>query len=220
MESPRSDCILLFSGGRDSTIAVFRLLDEFERLTLATVVSPHLIGIQRVALRIRELSLRFPRRLEWQCYSQPKFTGSDPLIQATCLPCQRSYVSVGIALCEESNCGHLALGYAGYQNTWPEQTPLAASVLSALLEERNIELHLPAADLRSKEEAKKELRARGVCDGALEQKCLKQITNIALDPQTLRGEIARWEKTIREEVGQILNTGLERLSPRPAAAMA
>lgn len=54
-------CVLLFSGGRDSTIAAVRLSRSFERLFLVTITSEHLIGIASVRRRLSELKSRLPQ---------------------------------------------------------------------------------------------------------------------------------------------------------------
>jgi hypothetical protein len=61
-----------------------------------------------------------------------------------------------------------------------------------------IELVLPVYDLQTKEAAVLELSANGLSSGALEQKCLRQITNVALEPEPLRREIDRWEQALLE----------------------
>jgi hypothetical protein len=48
MNPPSGACVLLFSGGRDSTISAIKLSAFFERLILVTVTSQHLVGMDAV----------------------------------------------------------------------------------------------------------------------------------------------------------------------------
>jgi hypothetical protein len=57
--------VLMFSGGRDSTIAAVRLSRVVSELILVTVTSSHLVGIDRVRQRIAELRPILPRGSTW-----------------------------------------------------------------------------------------------------------------------------------------------------------
>jgi hypothetical protein len=192
-----SNCILMFSGGRDSTLAALRLSQQRSRLTLVTVTSDHLIGIEAVRRRILELRQRLPPDTSWLLVSQPLNILRDEASYArTCLPCHHAYVSVGARVARDRGISTLAFGYTGYQSSWPEQTPYAVERLSAALSEVDLDLVLPVYDLHRKEDAVEELSSHGLSAAALEQKCLRQITNVTLDEAALRCEVDRWEKAI------------------------
>ena len=188
----KEGCVLMFSGGRDSTIAAVRLSGVFDRLVLVTVLSEHLVGIERVRRRMQELDGILPRGSEWLQVIQPALPIEETLVVPTCLPCQRAYVAVGVTIARRRGISDLAMGYSGYQNTWPEQTPYATKRLRALLEEVGIHLHLPVYDIESKRAACDELERLGLAPEAREQKCLRQSDNVDIEGELLRAEVDRW----------------------------
>jgi hypothetical protein len=196
-ESVKYDCVLMFSGGRDSTLAAVRLHDQRRQMALVTIVSGHLTGIDRVKKRLHELRAVLPAETPWLCINQPTELRTDTsFYEQTCLPCHHAYVVVSALLAKTMHAQTLAFGYASYQNSWPEQTPLATSRLKALLARHGIELALPVYDLRSREDAVAQLLARGLSTDALEQKCLQQVTNVALSDSKLLQQVDLWEKAI------------------------
>jgi hypothetical protein len=196
----KDKCILMFSGGRDSTISAVRLSKTFARLTLVTVLFEHLIGIERVYKRIIQLKRYLPRETEWLQVIQPKFPMTETLSNATCLPCQSAYISVGIIIAQKFRISNFAMGYSGYQNSWPEQTPYATTRLKKLMEDIGLRLHLPVYDIQRKEDAINELIRLGLESESYEQKCLKQSSNIELEEDILCTEIDRWINCITETI--------------------
>ena len=193
-------CVLMFSGGRDSTIAAVRLTKIFSRLTLVTVLGDHLTGLDRVYQRVCQLKNYLPKGTEWLQIAQPKLPITTPLINATCLPCQQAYVSIGAIIAQRFRISNLAMGYSGYQSSWPEQTPYATARLKILLEGFGIRLHLPAYDIHTKEDAVNELIRLGLAEESLEQKCLKQGSNIELCGDALKSETDKWIDSISETI--------------------
>ena len=197
-------CVLMFSGGRDSTLAALRLHKEGYKITLITVQSNHLYGITLVHQRLRELRNIIPENTPWLVIQQPSRLRTDTsFYEMTCLPCHHAYVVIAAALSLRLKTSALAFGYAGYQNTWPEQTPLATSRLRAVLRRHNIELHLPVYNLDSRQQVIDELRAFGVTTESLEQKCLQQVHNIALPEDKLTAQIDPWEQAIEESITKL-----------------
>jgi len=200
MANAENACILMFSGGRDSTIAAVRLGERFQNLILATVTSEHLVGHEKVHARLRELRPHVPLNTTFIRMAQPDTISADMLSEATCLPCHRAYVAVGTTLAQRRGISNLAFGYVAYQNGWPEQTPYATSRLRELLRSVGISLHLPVEDLVSKEHAIAELVALRMSPDALEQKCLKQEFNSELPAESLKKEIDKWEQSTRNQL--------------------
>ena len=199
-QTPRH-CVLMFSGGRDSTLAALRLHQQGYRITLVTVQSNHLFGIHHVHQRLRQLRNVIPTDTQWMTIQQPKELRTDTsFYELTCLPCHHAYVVVAAALSVHLGTRFLAFGYAGYQNTWPEQTPLATSRLCTLLVRHGIELLLPVYDIQSREQVETELRSYGVASRSLEQKCLQQINNVELSEDNLHAQISLWEQAIDQSV--------------------
>jgi hypothetical protein len=190
-------CISMFSGGRDSTAAVARLSGQQIPQTLVTISSPHLVGINRVKKRLKELANILPADTEWRLIRQPSELSVDTsFYKKTCLPCHHSYVVVGAVTAIALSASRLSFGYAGYQKHWPEQTPIAIESLTRVLAKFGIRLETPVYGVNSKSEIEKELRSLGLDDRALEQKCMQQVSNVELDDQTLLKQIKLWESAI------------------------
>jgi hypothetical protein len=197
-------CLLMFSGGRDSSLAALRLHKDHTPLVLVTVTSGHLIGIDRVRCRLSELSLTLPPETPWIQVQQPTELRTDTsFYEQTCLPCHHAYVVVSAALAKVICTRRLAFGYAGYQNTWPEQTPKAVSSLRRVLARHDIVLELPVYDLPSRDHALVELAASGLSTESLEQKCLRQVTNVALADDRLEQQVALWEAAIDRSISVV-----------------
>lgn len=210
-------CVLLFSGGRDSTIAALRLASAGRSLALTTVTSAHLVGIDAVRRRLTELQTHLPDSTEWIHVSQPEqLAVGSKLLAPTCLPCHLAYVTIGVELAKEVNAKTIAFGYAGYQSSWPEQTKEAVDTLHAILAEQGIELLLPVYDLHSKEEAMTLLSQHNINPAALEQKCTQQQRNITLPTVALQNEIANWGAALRAALNKSAN---QRLKIRTRASL-
>jgi hypothetical protein len=209
MNGTRKACVLLFSGGRDSTLAAIRLSAVVEKLILLTVTSEHLIGIDVVRKRLVELKRYLPGDTRWINMVQPAAMPSDRLFQAaTCLPCHRSYTALGIIAATRFNAECLAFGYTRYQSDWLEQTPQSIECLTRVLASHGMNLLLPVSDIATKHDAILELEKYSLSTVALEQKCLQQQFNTTLKPSEIENEIAAWEKALTEAL-----RGLSGLKP-------
>lgn len=198
MEKPQKErVILMFSGGRDSTLAAVRLDEQGAAITLVTVTSDHLVGIDRVETRLRELRSIIPPSTKWIHVRQPRLeTGPANFNSRTCLPCHKEYVSIAGAILAEHPSRAIAFGYVSYQQQWPEQTPHAIASLKRVLRKHEIELLLPVHSLKTRDEAVSELTRYGLSAAALEQKCLRQVNNIQLDTHQLHDQVGIWENAI------------------------
>ena len=193
MKPNNNKCVLLFSGGRDSTLAAVKLAQTYSELILVTITSEHLYGIETVHNRLKELQNVLPKNTKWLRIKQPTNLCTDVSFYApTCLPCHHSYVAIGTLIAEANACSNIAFGYTGYQATWPEQTKLAIDKLSQLLKPYGINLILPVYEINDIEIVKSELSKLSLSSDSLEQKCSKQITNIELPASILIKEIDLW----------------------------
>ena len=207
--------LLMFSGGRDSTLAAVRMRSAGPSLTLVTVSSSHLVGIDRVRMRLKELAAHLAPETQWYHVRQPVELRTDAsFYEQTCLPCHHAYVVVSSVIARSLGASHLAFGYAGYQQEWPEQTALAVSQLREVLARHAIELELPVYDIRSKEAAIEHLRSFGLSTDALEQKCLRQVTNTALSEEKLIQQIDFWELAIDRSITRIEEISIETIEQR------
>ena len=195
-------CILLFSGGRDSTIAAVRLSKEFSNPVLLTVTTSHLEGIELVRRRLKQMKHLLPAEAEWVHAVVPpsSFVEIGRPVES-CLPCHRTYVSLAASLASSRGVRNIALGYTGYQSAWLEQSPAAIGRLGSVLAEFGFRLLLPVAGILSKDDAKSILREHGLTDEALEQKCLKQQFNDTdLTPDQIQVEIENWAEELRRSL--------------------
>jgi hypothetical protein len=196
-----SRSVLMFSGGRDSSLGAVRMYEQGFAPILVTVSSWHLVGIERVRERVRELCRHLSRHLPWLVVRQPEELRTDTsFYEQTCLPCHHAYVVAGAAVAAKAGVNILAFGYAGYQNAWPEQTPLAIESLTATLRRHGIRLALPVYDLVSRDQAVAELKARRLSTEALEQKCIQQVNNVTLNTDRLKRQIELWEQAINASI--------------------
>ncbi len=193
------DCVLMFSGGRDSTLAALRLSRQQYRLLLLTVTSEHLSGIHSVIRRLNEFRLKFPTRATWLHVVQPSHLVPEMKTgHRTCLPCHAAYSGLGLRFALDNNMSNIAFGYTGYQSTWIEQTPQAIEILRRSLRAHGVDLLLPVSDLPSKADAIRELRLAGLTPDALEQKCLVQQLNNTLPSDELTTELHRWSQALEQ----------------------
>jgi len=98
----------------------------------------------------------------------------------------------GTVIAQRRGISNLAMGYSGYQNTWPEQTPYATEGLRKVLKTNGIQLQLPVYDINEKDYVLNELTKMGLKKESYEQKCTKQKYNIDLDGDILKAEIDKW----------------------------
>lgn len=169
--------VLLFSGGRDSTIAAMRL--QHLSPLLVTVSQPHLVDVAQVERRVGELRRVSSGRFVWilvRCDSD-LLRGSSPGTSATCLACQANYFAIGSSIAARVSVRQVALGYTAYQSDWTEQSDESVALLRTHAESRGRELLLPVRDLDSKGAAIDELSRLGLSTEALEQHCLRSHLN-------------------------------------------
>lgn len=208
-------CVLMFSGGRDSTLAAVRLAQKWEKLVLVTVTTTNLKGIERVRQRLVELKPYVPSNTEWLNITVPHTLGSYRRSTVpTCLPCHQAYLVTGAMIAEQYGSKHLALGYTGYQSTWVEQTPYAIESLGAILGSVELNLNLPVIDITSKEQVIAELITHNLSESSLEQKCSRQLNDPGLPFELMRQEIDGWGKELREALANRQNINLEILDKR------
>lgn len=199
MTNLTNSCVHMFSGGRDSTLATLRLINDYEKLILVTVTTANLVGLESVLQRLAELKPHLPRNTEWLRVALPaNFVQYRQAALTTCLPCHHVYLVSGAIIAEQYDSKALALGYAGYQSTWTEQTPYAVKRLSEIMSSIGLKVVLPVADLTTKEQAIAELRAKGLSTLSLEQKCVRQLNDAGLSFESLREEVDRWGVDLKQ----------------------
>jgi predicted subunit of tRNA(5-methylaminomethyl-2-thiouridylate) methyltransferase len=202
--------VLMFSGGRDSSVAALRMYETGNTPILVTISSWHLKGMDRVRERVNEIKRQMPADIPWLIIRQPVELRTDTsFYEQTCLPCHHAYVVAGAFVAAKAGIKTLAFGYACYQNGWPEQTLLAVERLATVLDRHGIELALPVYDLASREQVLDELTARGLSSASLEQKCIQQVRNVKLDQVNLVQQIDMWERAIDVSISRLSEIDIE-----------
>ena len=189
----------MFSGGRDSTLAAVRLARDWDKLILVTVTSGGLGGISRVKHRLAELNTLLPANTPWVHVRMPEEAHADG-DSKTCLTCHQAYIVAGVIMADKHNAKDTALGYSGYQSGWAEQTPYAIKKLTEVLEANGFRLVLPVADLRDKDDARRELLSNRLSEDALEQRCIRQIVDPELKGESLETEVNKWSSDLSSAI--------------------
>jgi hypothetical protein len=187
MDSQGRSCVLLFSGGRDSSLAAIRLAKLFDRLVLVTIMSPHMSGLGKVYARLDELKRVLESRCEWMLVGETRLApGGIGDLNLGCIDCHFGYFLTVHSIARQIGGACIACGFVRYQNAWVEQSPYAVESLSQVMRDHGMELVLPVADIASKEEAEAELRASGVSVKSLELKCSRERADPGLTGKPLR----------------------------------
>ena len=206
-------CVMMFSGGRDSTLGAIRLANSGKELVLVTVSSTHLKGISAVEKRLIELKPLLPGDTLWMHLDDSRLTAPAlRLAQKTCLPCFLKYISLGVMIARQVHSSSLAFGFTTYQSAWIEQTPYAVNGLKKVLSEFGIQLETPVYDLKTKEAAIEELQTLGLSVSALEQKCSRQINNEEIASEKLQNAIDEWTKTLSYVISKNLSLDISAIS--------
>lgn len=193
--------VLMFSGGRDSTLASVRLANRGKQLILATVTSEHLEGIASVKARLMELKHYLSEDTLWVLFPDDGVVSPALTVAPnTCLPCFLKYTSLGVIIARKFNIPSLAYGFTQYQSAWPEQTPYAIAGFREVLAAFAINLELPVYDVATKEEVIEKLRVLGLTDFSLEQKCCRQIMNQEIPLPLLEKAINEWSTALYSSV--------------------
>ena len=198
-------CVLMFSGGRDSTLAAVRLANSGKKLILSTVSSEHLEGISAVEQRLIELKRYLSEDTLWILYADTGLTAPGlNLAPNTCLPCFLKYTSLGVITARKFNTPSLSFGFTKYQSEWPEQTRYAVEKFRTVLNEFSINLEIPVYNITTKEKAIEELEGLGLTISALEQKCSRQIMNKEISLALLEKAIDEWTTALHLAVSSNL----------------
>lgn len=198
-------CLIMFSGGRDSTIAAVRMANSKRKLSLVTVTSDHLKGISAVKERLIELKRYLSGDTNWILVSDSNLTAPVlSIAPKTCLPCFLKYNSLGVMLARKLGASYLAFGFTGYQSSWPEQAPYAVDKLAEVLSDLGIHLEIPVYDIKTKNEVTRELQRLGLSISALEQKCTRQTMNEEIPSELLEKAIDEWTSALRLAVSSNL----------------
>ena len=177
----RGAVVLLFSGGRDSTLAAALLACQGYRLHLLTFDNGALINDELTDLRYREFEARFPGAVVSR-QKMPSFGLFKNIALVTleddvrrfhtnliCMGCKMAMHTLSLIYCLENRIRLIADGYTGYQKDWVEQMPAA---IRRFHQEYGVRYINPVYDFTSKEHVKSKLFDLGLSPKPLEGACL------------------------------------------------
>jgi diphthamide synthase (EF-2-diphthine--ammonia ligase) len=197
MASSSPTCVLLFSGGRDSTLAAIRLGKSFDHVVLVTIMSPHMTGLSKVQSRVEELKRILAVHCEWMLVPETRLVPSGTAGDIGCIDCHFGYFATAHSIARQLECDSIACGFVRYQSAWVEQTPYAVRRLTELMAEHGTKLLLPVAELVSKEEVEAELKSNLVSADSLELKCSRQQPDPGLTGGPLQVVVDRGIEALR-----------------------
>jgi hypothetical protein len=200
---PSSTCVLLFSGGRDSTLAAIRLAQSFSQIVLVTVKSPYMTGLTILNSRLEELKRILSVKCEWMLVPEKRLHPNQASLEDLgCIGCHFGYFASAYSVARQVKCDAIACGFVAYQNSWVEQTPYSVERLRALMSEYGMTLLLPVLELRSKAEVQAELATYGVTQDSLELKCSKQGIDPGLVSGSLKATVDQGIEALRITLGK------------------
>lgn len=187
--------LLLFSGGRDSTLAAVRLALQGAPLTLLTLTHNGLTGLAAVKTRLAELASHLPIGTEWVLAKQSAELSRIDKTMPEHLGFNLVCVVTAIQIARERGLREIAFGYTRYQAHWTEQSPAAVEGLANFLLPIGLELQLPVHSLATKKAATDDLMKLGLSASALEQK--SEILNTDFGAEALQREVRVWLECLR-----------------------
>jgi PP-loop superfamily ATP-utilizing enzyme len=182
--SKKKTVALLFSGGRDSSLACGVLAKKGYKIHLLTFNNGATIRQDLAEHRYKELSEKFPdaiiKRAIIPSYGLFKDLGLKNLekdikkyeTNLICMGCKLSMHVISLIYCLENDIPIIADGYTDYQKKWIEQMPEAIEAVKKFHEEYHIKYINPVYSESSKEQVKDKLLKFGLSTKSLEGSCL------------------------------------------------
>lgn len=179
MSSGKKRAVVLFSGGRDSSLATCLLHQRGYSVSLLTTSSGASFGENLVEYRVNELRNALNAELPWSRISTPGLFRSVAIADIErdferwstnliILGAQFASLTEGVVNCLQNEVSTLATGYVKYEQDYHEQSPVAVAWLSDFCASFGIELTLPVYDYTSIDHVKYALLNFGVSTKSLE----------------------------------------------------
>jgi 8-oxo-dGTP pyrophosphatase MutT (NUDIX family) len=193
----RADRVLvMFSGGRDSSLATCLLVQRGYEVELLTTSAGASFGEELVDYRVGELRGSLGAELPWSKVSTPGLFRSVALANIEqdfdrwktnliLLGAQMASLTEGIVTCLRRGITRLATGYVKYERDYMEQDPVAVAWLRAFCSEFGLELLTPVYDYTSVDHVKYALLNFGVSTKSLESVSLFGDTFSQADPEAI-----------------------------------
>lgn len=184
MNNNNDTVALLFSGGRDSSLACVMLAKKGYKIHLLTFNNGTIINLDLAERRYKELEKIFPdtiiARKVIPSYGLFKEIALIPIEKdfkkyennLLCMGCKLAMHVISLIYCLENKISIIADGYTYYQRTWIEQMPEAIQAVRKFHGEYKVKYVNPVYDQNSKEQVKKKLFSLGLSTKSLEGSCL------------------------------------------------
>jgi len=201
------DIAVLFSGGRDSTLAVCILAFKGAQIHLLTGHSGLGIGSEVVDVRVQELRKHFGLKVvTWEQLDIRGLVGAIAFrnIEEDFRKFDINLVLLGEKLalhteatryCLSQEIQYLADGTSGYQSNLPEQMPEAVRIFGEFAHEYGIEYLTPVIEYSSEEQVKDELFILGLSTKSLEAISMFSdsfsMPDIGIPEKYLQGKISK-----------------------------
>lgn len=182
--SNKKEAVLLFSGGRDSSLAAVQLIEMGFEIHLLTFDNGATQDIAKSNLRLSEFdnnvkmniikrkivnSRELFKKIALTCLEKDIVSYKTNLI---CMGCKMAMHTISLNYCLKNGIGVIADGYTYYQREWPEQMPPAIKEIKKFHNKYGIEYINPVYNLKSKETAKEKLTSCNLSVDSLEGECI------------------------------------------------
>ncbi len=183
--------LLLYSGGRDSTLAALKLLEEGFKVKAITFVAPYIVGEKNICTTINRIKSSYNRSFVFlgfmdisgvmREYIKHYYNLTPKLIeeefgelspsQVNCLSCRMAMYTMAIILARQMKIKRIAEG-ARYSQGFVVQLPEFFNVLNEILNTYGLELVLPVYNIEDDQLLKSYLLMRGFIPKSYEMQCL------------------------------------------------
>jgi predicted subunit of tRNA(5-methylaminomethyl-2-thiouridylate) methyltransferase len=180
----KKEAVLLFSGGRDSSLAAVRLIEMGYEIHLLTFDNGAIEDIARSNLRLAEFNDEIKKNIITrkiinckELFKKIALFGVEKDIKSfktnlICMGCKMAMHTISVNYCLKNDIKVIADGYTYYQREWPEQMPKAIEEIRNFHSKYGIEYINPVYDIKSKENAKERLALNELSVDSLEGKCV------------------------------------------------
>jgi len=180
----RKKCVLLFSGGRDSSLACIELAKQDYTLYLLTFDNGAILNLNYSNQRYKELKKLLPNKIKsrivlpsFGLFKEISLKGlendfSKYKKNLICMGCKLTMHVLSLSYCIEKNIKNIADGYTEYQKDYMEQRPEVISEIKKLHSEFGVRYLNPVYDVTDVKEIKKRLMIAGLSPESMEGSCL------------------------------------------------
>ncbi len=212
------DVVVLFSGGRDSSLTACLILDTGAKVHLLTFNDGSFIDLDISQLRVQEIHQIFPdnmvrrvvipsyglfRRIALANIESDFATYRKNLI---ILGSQLASHTEAILYCLRFNIKHIASGFTRYEAFLPEQMPESIELIRSFMIEYGIEYATPVYDFTDADSVKYRLFEMGISTKSLEAFSIFSDTSTEPTPQIVTSYIEAKLPICREYIASRRNS--------------